>query len=97
LRLSRSVNAVGKFKSAVAIAHAEEDFAVALKTIHETEAELRQKYGSGEGENGFNYQIKIYPGVGHGFAVRAKPGSNKESDGADEAKEQAVEWFKKWL
>ena len=91
------VNAVTKFKSAVSIAHANVDFALPTPKIEEAEAILRQQAGHGDGENGFNYQIKIYEGVGHGFAVRAKPGDSKEADGADEAKAQAIAWFKKWL
>ena len=91
------MNAVLKFKTAVAIAHADKDFGLPTKSINEAEAVLRQKAGPGDGENGFHYQIKTYPGVGHGFAVRAMPGSEKEASGADEAKAQAVEWFKRWL
>lgn len=91
------VNAVTVFKSAVAIAHAKDDFALPTKKIEETEVILRQKAGTGDGQDGFNYQITIYEGVGHGFAVRAKPGSSVEADGADEAKAQAIAWFKKWL
>lgn len=91
------VNAVTTFKSAVAVAHAQNDKPLPTAKIEETEALLRQKVGTGEGENGFNYQIKIYEGVDHGFAVRAKPGSEVEANAADEAKAQAIEWFKKWL
>lgn len=91
------VNAVTKFKTPVAIAHAADDYALPMQQMEQTEAALREAAGSGDGENGFYYEIRIYKGVGHGFAVRAKPGSNVEADGADEAKQQAVEWFKKWL
>ncbi|KAF2116761.1 dienelactone hydrolase [Lophiotrema nucula] len=91
------INAITKLKTPVSIAHAEDDFALPTAKILEAEATLRQQVGAGDGANGVHYQIKVYPKVGHGFAVRAKPGSNEEADGADEAKEQAVEWFKKWL
>jgi dienelactone hydrolase len=91
------LHAITEFKSAVAIAHAQDDWMLPTKKVEETEAILRQTVGRGEGQDGFNYQIKIYKDVGHGFAVRAKPGSIKEAHGADEAKEQAVAWFKKWL
>lgn len=91
------VNAVLKFKSPMAIAHAQNDFALPHAKMEEVEALLRQKAGNGEGENGYFYHIKTYPDVGHGFAVRAKPGSEKEANAADEAKEQAIEWFKRWL
>ncbi|PSN68844.1 alpha/beta-hydrolase [Corynespora cassiicola Philippines] len=91
------VDAVVKFKTPVSIAHAREDMALKTQAVEDSEAILRQKVGNGEGEGGYYYQIKIYEGVGHGFAVRAKPGSNVEADAADEAKAQAVEWFKRWL
>lgn len=91
------VNAVLRFKTPVAIAHAQNDYALPNSKMDEVEALLRQKAGNGEGENGFYYHIKRYPDVGHGFAVRAAPGNEKEAIGADEAKEQAVEWFKRWL
>jgi dienelactone hydrolase len=41
--------------------------------------------------------LKVYEGCAHGFAVRATPGKEKEAKAADEALQQAVEWFKKWL
>ncbi|KAF2190772.1 alpha/beta-hydrolase [Zopfia rhizophila CBS 207.26] len=91
------LDAVTKFKTPVAIAHAENDYVLSTRKVEEAEAILRQTAGGGEGQGGFNYHIKIYKDVGHGFAVRAKPGSEAEARGADEAKEQAVEWFKKWL
>ncbi|KAF2655314.1 hypothetical protein K491DRAFT_599141 [Lophiostoma macrostomum CBS 122681] len=91
------VNAVMKFKTPVVVAHAENDSTLKTKQVEESEATLRQKVGNGQGENGFNYEIKIYKGVAHGFSVRAVPGNRKEEDGADEAKEQAIAWFKRWL
>lgn len=91
------VNAVTKYKVPVAIAHAGEDMALPNKFMDQTEAALREKAGDGNGENGFHYQIKTYKGVPHGFAVRARPENEKDGEGADEAKEQAIEWFKKWL
>ncbi|KAJ4297798.1 hypothetical protein N0V90_005694 [Kalmusia sp. IMI 367209] len=86
-----------KFKTPLAIAHAEKDVALSTLKMEETEAVLKQRVGDGHGEGEHNYQIKIYKGVGHGFAVRAKPGSEIEAKSADEAKEQAAEWFKRWL
>ena len=91
------VNAVTKFKTAVAIAHASEDFGLPMQKIEESEAALRQAAGDGRGENGFNYEVKIYQGIGHGFAVRAVPGNKQEAVAADEAKEQAIAWFNKFL
>jgi dienelactone hydrolase len=91
------VEAVRKFKTPVAIAHADNDMALPTKDMEATEAALRQAVGEGDGNDGYYYEVKTYKEVGHGFAVRAMPGSEKEAQGADEAKEQAIEWFKKWL
>ncbi|KAF2268132.1 alpha/beta-hydrolase [Lojkania enalia] len=91
------VKAVITFKVPVSIAQAEKDFAVPTKKVQEAEAILRQKAGMGDGQDGFDYQITYYKDASHGFAVRAKPGSEIEAKGADDAKAQAIEWFKKWL
>ncbi|ORY06216.1 Alpha/Beta hydrolase protein [Clohesyomyces aquaticus] len=91
------VDAITKFKTPFAMAHGNKDFAVPTKQVEEAEAILRQQVGRGEGENGVHYQIKHYDGMPHGFAVRARPEHEDEGKGADEAKEQAIEWFKKWL
>lgn len=91
------VDAVLKFKSPLSIAHAENDITLKTPAVEAAEAALRQKAGVGEGENGYNYQIKTYKGASHGFAVRAKSGDEAAARAADEAKEQAIEWFKKFL
>jgi len=91
------VEAVLAFKTPVAIAHATEDFALKNEVMLKTEALLREKTGSGDGEGGYHWKIRYYEGVPHGFAVRAREGMEKEAAAADEAKEQAIEWFKRWL
>lgn len=94
---SDMVDAVLKYKSPLAVAHAEKDLYLKTPVVEEAEAALRQKAGSGEGENGFYHQITMYKGVDHGFAVRAKSGDATAAEAADRAKEQAIEWFKKFL
>ncbi|KAF2464922.1 alpha/beta-hydrolase [Lindgomyces ingoldianus] len=91
------LNAITRFKSPVAIAQARDDFALPTRKVEETEAILRQTIGKGEGEDGINYQITYYDNCPHGFAVRARPGYEADAKGADAAKEQAIEWFKRWL
>jgi dienelactone hydrolase len=91
------VDAVVKFKTPVSIAHATKDYALPNKQMQETEATLRQKAGNGEGEEGYWWSIRYYEDAPHGFAVRAREGFKKEEVAADEAKEQAIEWFKRWL
>jgi dienelactone hydrolase len=75
------VDAVVRFRTKVAIAHAEMDYSLSTRQLEETEAALRQEAGD----------------VRHGFAVRAKPGSDLEARAADEALDQATSWFMKWL
>ena len=91
------VDAVLSFKVPVSVAHAERDTWLSNRQVDEAEAILREKTGSGEGENGFYWQIKRYKDCGHGFAVRAKLGDEIEGKGAEDARKQAVEWYKRWL
>lgn len=91
------VDAVTKFQVPYSLAHASLDFNLTTKGVEETEAILRQKVDNGEGENGCHYELKTYKDCHHGFAARAKPGDEVEFQGAQDAKVQAIEWFKKFL
>ncbi|KAL5400657.1 hypothetical protein PMIN03_012197 [Paraphaeosphaeria minitans] len=91
------VDAVLKFKSPLVVARAELDGGLKAPAAEAAEATLRQKVGNGDGENGYNYQITTYKGVDHGFAIRAKPGDEVGAAAADGAKEQAINWFIKFL
>lgn len=72
----------------VSFAHAEEDMALKMAVVEETKQAL-------EGNEAF--ELRVYEGCVHGFAVRATPGKEKEATAADEALEQAVAWFGRWL
>ncbi|KAF2629668.1 alpha/beta-hydrolase [Macroventuria anomochaeta] len=72
----------------VSFAHAGDDMALPMGKVEETKSAL-------EGSKGF--EIRVYEGCVHGFAVRATPGKEREASAADEALRQAVEWFEKWL
>jgi len=91
------VEAITKFKVPYSLAHASLDFSLTNKKVEEAEAILREKVGRGDGENGAWYEFKIYEGCHHGFAARAKPGDKVELQGAEDAKQQAIEWFNRWL
>jgi dienelactone hydrolase len=91
------VEAIEKFKVPYSLAAAERDTRLTMKQVEELSAALRQRVGSGDGENGCYYEIVTYPGCNHGFAVRAKPQDEVEMEGAGKACEQAIEWFKRWL
>jgi dienelactone hydrolase len=91
------VDAITKYKVPYSLAHAGLDFNLTSEKVDEGEAILRERVGRGEGENGCWYEFRVYEGCHHGFAARAKPGDEVEMKGAEEAKYQAVEWFKRWL
>jgi dienelactone hydrolase len=91
------VNAITKFKVPYSIAVGLKDFVFTPKQGEETEAVLREKAGDGKGENDIHYEFKYYEGCAHGFAVRAKVGDTVQEKGAEDACEQAITWFKKWL
>lgn len=48
--------------------------------------------GKSETERG---EVRVYPGAGHGFCVRADHVLEDASKQADEAEGQALEWFEK--
>lgn len=72
----------------VSFAHAGEDMSLEMGKVEETQRQL-------QGDPGF--EVRVYEGCGHGFAVRAKPGDGREETAMEEALGQAVEWFGKWL
>ncbi len=88
------VDAVKVFHTAYSLANGDKDFVYSEKKLHETEAALREQVGAPE-EN--DYEFRIYKGCRHGFAVRAFPGDKAEMTAMEEAREQAVNWFKKYL
>jgi dienelactone hydrolase len=88
------LDAINTFHTAYSMAIGDKDFVYAEKKVLETQAALRERVGQPE-EN--DYEIRIYKGCNHGFTVRAMPGNKVEMAAMDEAREQAVNWFKKYL
>lgn len=43
------------------------------------------------------YEVVIFPGTNHGFALRVDPKDEVQTAAAERAEEQALVWFKKWL
>ena len=43
------------------------------------------------------YEVRVYKGCGHGFAVRASKEKKVEDEAVEDAAMQAVEWFQKYL
>jgi len=72
----------------------DKDMALALKDVLAIEAALKEKFGEPE-EN--NYEVKVYKGCKHGFAIRAQPNNKVESEAAEDAAKQAIDWYNKYL
>lgn len=43
------------------------------------------------------YDYQLFPGVGHGFAIRGDQSDEKELRAMQRAKDAAVNWFRLWL
>ena len=88
------VDAVAKFKVPYSLAIGDKDMVMSHKATLETEAALKKTVGEPEAHD---YEVKIYPGCTHGFGIRAFPDNKVETEAADEALIQAVEWYKRYL
>ncbi|KAE9364564.1 alpha/beta-hydrolase [Stipitochalara longipes BDJ] len=87
------VEAVKEFKVPYSFAIGDWDF-LKVERVLELQAALRREVGTEE-EGG--YEVRVYAGVGHGFAVRASKEKKDEDEAAEEAARQAAEWFKRYL
>ncbi|KIW40993.1 uncharacterized protein PV06_06591 [Exophiala oligosperma] len=76
-------------KGPLAISAAETDHIFPTEKRHETETILK--------DLGFPYQINLYSGVEHGFAVRGDPKNRVAQYAKENAFLQAVQWFEEHL
>ncbi|KAL5347071.1 hypothetical protein ACLOAV_008214 [Pseudogymnoascus australis] len=72
-------------KGPISIAAAETDSIFPVEKRHKSEEILKA--------TGVLYQINLYSGVSHGFAVRGDPNIPQEKWAKEQAFEQAVQWF----
>ncbi|KAJ0125850.1 Uncharacterized protein HZ326_31045 [Fusarium oxysporum f. sp. albedinis] len=66
------------------------DFALPLKDVQKA-AEILEK------KKDVDSEVVIIPNAKHGFAVRGDPDNKEEKDMADQAEDQLVKWFAKYL
>lgn len=78
-----------EIKGPLAISAAETDAIFPPEKRHETEAILKDLC--------LPYQINLYSGVAHGFAVRGDPTNRVVQYAKENAFFQAVQWFKEYL
>lgn len=83
------VNEVKAIERPVLVAAAETDHIFSEEKRHETEKILR--------EGGKTYQITLYSGVEHGFAVRSDVSKKEVRYAKEAAFLQQINWFGEWL
>ena len=86
------LEAIRGFDVPYSFAIGDRDF-LKVEKVWQMRAKLREEVS----EEGEKYEVRIYEGCGHGFAVRASKEKKVEDQAAEEAAQQAVEWFKKYL
>jgi dienelactone hydrolase len=91
------VDAVRKFKVPFSMAIGDNDKFLSKEKVDKIEVVLKEKVGSGKGDDDYNYEIKVYKGCKHGFVVRANPSNEVETAAAEDARAQAVAWLNKYL
>ncbi|RSL39879.1 hypothetical protein CEP54_016240 [Fusarium duplospermum] len=73
----------------VSFAVGDDDMALSVDQCERIKAIVEAKPESQRGE------VKIYPGCGHGFCVRADARLEEAAEPANEAEDQCIAWFKK--
>ncbi len=87
LTLPNDVEAVQK---PLSIANGTLDFQLTMPGVNQIQEVFGKK------EQG-RYEIVVYEGAKHGFAVRGNPKVERELKQGAEAEDQAIAWFTKWL
>jgi dienelactone hydrolase len=72
------------------IAVGDVDHAFPIQKVQEAKAILEKKKDG-------QHELVIFPGALHGFAVRSNPKNEDQVKMGQEAADQAVSWFEKWL
>jgi dienelactone hydrolase len=88
------VKGIRKFYVPFSMAIGDRDIVLSKDAVANVEATLRQEF---EDDQQHHYEVRIYEGCGHGFAVRADPTKTVENEAAGKAADQAIEWFKRFL
>ncbi|PSN69831.1 alpha/beta-hydrolase [Corynespora cassiicola Philippines] len=87
------VSAATKFHVPISVAVGDKDSVLPKDSAEELKLGLEGKFDKDRGQ----FEVVIYSDCGHGFAVRADPKKTVENKAADEAAQQAVDWFRKHL
>ncbi|OAG37337.1 hypothetical protein AYO21_08414 [Fonsecaea monophora] len=90
--------AIEEFRVPYSSAVAGDDWEFNAQVANNIEANIRERLseGSGDGNEDYKYEFKVYKGCKHGFCVRAKE-DEINMEGYNAALLQAVNWFNKYL
>ncbi|KAG5792907.1 hypothetical protein H9Q69_008033 [Fusarium xylarioides] len=81
---------IGPVKLSFSMVIGDVDFALPLKEVHNA-AEIL------EAKRDVDTEVVLIPNAKHGFAVRGNPNNKEEKEMADQAEDQLVRWFTKYL
>jgi dienelactone hydrolase len=88
------ISAITTYEVPCSIAIGDRDMVLSKEKVENLEASLRMELTD---TKQYPYELKMYTGCGHGFAVRADPKKTVEDEAAEQAVDQAVSWFKQYL
>ena len=89
------VDAIKKYKTPYSLALGDKDIVLSPKKVDETKSILETE--AKDGQTGYQYEFIIYKGMAHGFGVRGDAEDPAIREEMNKAKDQAVNWFKKYL
>lgn len=78
-----------KITKPIAVAIGDQDFVLPMNQVDQ----MKQTWA--KMQDNVDTEIRVYPGAGHGFSIRADPNSKDETKQSVEAEEQAISWFQK--
>ena len=88
------VDSVKTHKVPLSLAYPSEDFVLKAKEVEAAKTELEKLKSE---DSSLEYEIRIYEGQQHGFSVRGDATDEKILQPMEQAKKQAIDWFKKYL
>ena len=89
------LDAIRKFNTPFSLAQGEKDIVMSPKTVEQARDILVTE--SKEKPTNYVYEFNIYKNMAHGFAVRGDHEAAAVREKMDEARQQAISWFNKYL
>ncbi|KAK4151630.1 protein AIM2 [Chaetomidium leptoderma] len=83
----------------LSVANGEDDQYMGREKMQKLKGIMEGKNGEGGGGGGGEekYEVVVYPGAKHGFAVRGDRDDPLQRERGEQSEEQAVRWFRRWF